>query len=132
MGCYFSSLELLIKEKDYELDNLNEKNESLKGKIIISNNSKNKLMKMEEIKIYDFKTNSNLKILKNKYKSKTFYKPISTISILSKEKFDQLFDESDFKPFNKRKNYQNKYSNLKANNFSSTLNSTEEFFYIKN
>ena len=132
MGCYFSSLELLIKEKDYELDNLNEKNESLKGKIIISNNSKNKLMKMEEIKIYDFKTNSNLKILKNKYKSKTFYKPISTISKLSKEKFDQLFDESDFKPFNKRKNYQNKYSNLKANNFSSTLNSTEEFFYIKN
>ena len=132
MGCYFSSLELLIKEKDYELDNLNEKNESLKGKIIISNNSKNKLMKMEEIKIYDFKTNSNLKILKNKYKSKTFYKPISTISILSKEKFDQLFDESDFKPFNKRKNYQNKYSNLKANNFSSTINSTEEFFYIKN
>ena len=132
MGCYFSSLELLSKEKDCELDNLNEKNESLKGKIIISNNSKNKLMKMEEIKIYDFKTNSNLKILKNKYKSKTFYKPISTISILSKEKFDQLFDESDFKPFNKRKNYQNKYSNLKANNFSSTLNSTEEFFYIKN
>ena len=132
MGCYFSSLELLIKEKDYELDNLNEKNESLKGKIIISNNSKNKLMKMEEIKIYDFKTNSNLKMFKNKYKSKTFYKPISTISILSKEKFDQLFDESDFKPFNKRKNYQNKYSNLKANNFSSTLNSTEEFFYIKN
>ena len=132
MGCYFSSLELLSKEKDCELDNLNEKNESLKGKIIISNNSKNKLMKMEEIKIYDFKTNSNLKILKNKYKSKTFYKPISTISILSKEKFDQLFDESDFKPFNKRKNYQNKYSNLKANNFSSTINSTEEFFYIKN
>ena len=132
MGCYFSSLELLIKEKDYELDNLNEKNESLKGKIIISNNSKNKLMKMEEIKIYDFKTNSTLKILKNKYKSKTFYKPISTISKLSKEKFDQLFDESDFKPFNKRKNYQNKYSNLKPNNFSSTLNSTEEFFYIKN
>ena len=132
MGCYFSSLELLIKEKDYELDNLNEKNESLKGKIIISNNSKNKLMKMEEIKIYDFKTNSNLKILKNKYKSKTFYKPISSISILSKEKFDQLFDESDFKPFTIRKNYQNKYSNLKANNFSSTLNSTEEFFYIKN
>jgi len=134
MGCYFSSSELIIEEKVYELDNLNKKNESSKGKIIISNNSRNdKLMKMEDkSKIYDFKTNSNLKMFKNKYKSKTFYKPISAITRLPKEKFDQLFDDSDLKLFNIRKHYNNKYSILKANNLSSTLNSTGEFLNIKN